>query len=70
MPLTYLIWSLRYGPTAGPNPWHATGLEWQTPSPPPTENFAQIPVVDCGPYEYSDEAATIYAETEASIHGH
>jgi cytochrome c oxidase subunit 1 len=70
LPLTYLIWSLRYGAPAGPNPWHATGLEWQTPSPPPTENFAQIPVVDCGPYEYSDEAATIYAETEASIHGH
>jgi cytochrome c oxidase subunit 1 len=55
LPLTYLIWSLRYGPAAGPNPWHATGLEWQTPSPPPTHNFAEIPVVDCGPYEYSGE---------------
>src|SRR3954453_13300176 len=39
LPLTYLIWSLRYGPIAGPNPWEATGLEWQTPSPPPTHNF-------------------------------
>src|SRR6478672_4419420 len=55
LPLTYLIWSLRYGAAAGPNPWHATGLEWQTPSPPPPHNFAEIPVVDCGPYEYSGE---------------
>jgi cytochrome c oxidase subunit 1 len=55
LPLTYLIWSLRYGPAAGPNPWHATGLEWQTPSPPTTHNFAEIPIVDCGPYEYSGE---------------
>jgi cytochrome c oxidase subunit 1 len=55
LPLTYLIWSLRYGSAAGPNPWHATGLEWQTPSPPPTHNFAEMPVVDCGPYEYSGE---------------
>jgi cytochrome c oxidase subunit 1 len=55
LPLTYLIWSLRYGAAAGPNPWHATGLEWQTPSPPPTHNFAKVPLVDCGPYEYSTE---------------
>ena len=39
LPLVYLLWSLRYGRVAGPNPWHATGLEWQTPSPPPTDNF-------------------------------
>ena len=25
---------------AGDNPWGATGLEWQTTSPPPRENFA------------------------------
>ena len=39
IPLIYFFWSMRYGPAAGPNPWGATGLEWQTPSPPPTENF-------------------------------
>jgi cytochrome c oxidase subunit 1 len=53
LPLVYLIWSLRYGRVAGPNPWEATGLEWQTPSPPPAENFAESPVVTCGPYEYA-----------------
>ena len=30
----------------------ATGLEWQTPSPPPKENFARTPRVDAGPYQY------------------
>jgi cytochrome c oxidase subunit 1 len=59
LPLTYLLWSLRYGEKAGPNPWGATGLEWQTPSPPPPDNFAETPVVTCGPYEYTtqEEAA-------------
>ncbi len=36
----------------GPNPWGAKGLEWQTPSPPPTENFEEIPVVTEEPYNY------------------
>jgi cytochrome c oxidase subunit I len=45
IPLIYLIWSVRYGPLAGPNPWGAKGLEWTTPSPPPTENFEVTPVV-------------------------
>jgi cytochrome c oxidase subunit I len=52
IPLIYLIWSMRYGPVAGPNPWGATGLEWQTPSPPPTENFETIPVVTEHAYNY------------------
>jgi cytochrome c oxidase subunit I len=52
IPLIYFVWSMRYGPVAGPNPWGATGLEWQTPSPPPTENFEEIPVVTEEPYNY------------------
>jgi len=55
LPLIYLIWSLRYGLIAGPNPWHATGLEWQTPSPPPTDNFKETPVVTDEPYNYAAE---------------
>jgi cytochrome c oxidase subunit 1 len=55
IPLIYLIWSLRYGPPAGPNPWGAKGLEWQTPSPPPTENFEEIPVVTEEAYAYAAE---------------
>ena len=55
LPLAYLIWSLRYGKVAGPNPWRATGLEWTTPSPPPTENFPETPVVTKEAYHYSDK---------------
>jgi cytochrome c oxidase subunit 1 len=52
IPFTYLIWSLRKGKPAGPNPWNAKGLEWTTPSPPPTYNFEKTPVVTEGPYAY------------------
>jgi len=52
VPLVYLIWSLRYGAIAGPNPWQATGLEWQTTSPPPAENFIETPVVTDDAYAY------------------
>ena len=44
----------RYGALAGPNPWNAKGLEWQTASPPPVENFTTIPVVTEPPYAYPD----------------
>jgi cytochrome c oxidase subunit 1 len=52
LPLFYLLWSLRYGKIAGNNPWGATGLEWQTSSPPPKDNFEETPVVKGGPYAY------------------
>jgi cytochrome c oxidase subunit 1 len=52
VPMVYLIWSLRYGQAAGANPWKATGLEWTTASPPPTENFLETPIVKEGPYAY------------------
>lgn len=56
-PITYLIWSLKYGPKAPANPWNAVGLEWMTSSPPPTENFTETPVVDFEAYEYHRNAA-------------
>jgi cytochrome c oxidase subunit 1 len=56
IPLVYLIWSLRYGPVAGPNPWGAAGLEWETSSPPPTENFEKIPSVTREAYAYAPAA--------------
>jgi cytochrome c oxidase subunit 1 len=55
LPMLYLAWSLRWGALASANPWGATGLEWQTPSPPPTDNFSRTPVVTRGAYEYSPE---------------
>jgi cytochrome c oxidase subunit 1 len=52
MPLFYFAWSCLYGKEAGPNPWKATGLEWQTSSPPPSHNFEITPVVTHGAYDY------------------
>ncbi len=45
--------SLKHGKKAGANPWQATTLEWQTPSPPKHGNWEEIPVVYHGPHEYS-----------------
>ena len=55
IPLVYLIWSMRYGPIAGPNPWGAKGLEWETSSPPPTDNFETTPVVTQEAYAYGQQ---------------
>jgi cytochrome c oxidase subunit 1 len=52
IPMIYLVWSMRYGPRAGANPWGAAGLEWRTISPPPTDNFPVTPVVEGPPYRY------------------
>jgi cytochrome c oxidase subunit 1 len=52
LPLFYLGWSLFFGAKAPANPWGATGLEWQTPSPPPAHNFAAMPQVTRDPYAY------------------
>jgi cytochrome c oxidase subunit I len=57
LPLAYLSLSLFRPANAGPNPWNATGLEWQTESPPPVHNFEETPVVTAGPYAYSSEDA-------------
>jgi len=57
--LVYLLVSLRYGPVAGPNPWHSRGFEWNTPSPPPPENYEETPVITRGPHEYDDEPAAL-----------
>ncbi|WP_159588606.1 cbb3-type cytochrome c oxidase subunit I [Chelativorans xinjiangense] len=50
-----LVWSLRFGKEAGPNPWRATSLEWQTPiTPPPHGNWGdERPVVYRWAYDYS-----------------
>jgi len=48
-----LFWSIKHGEKVGTNPWGATTLDWQTPTPPPHGNFAHEPHVVRGPYEYS-----------------
>jgi cytochrome c oxidase subunit 1 len=53
LPVLYLTWSLKFGKPAGRNPWGATGLEWQTESPPITHNFEETPVVTTEAYDFS-----------------
>jgi len=55
LPLFDLAWSVFFGRRAPANPWHATGLEWQTPSPPPPHNFDRTPSVTRRPYEYDHD---------------
>ena len=57
IPLIYLIWSMRYGRIAEANPWHLPGLEWQTASPPPTQNFYETPIVTSEAYEFAPPEA-------------
>ena len=68
IPLIYLFWSIRYGPVAGPNPWGAKGLEWETPSPPPTENFEEIPAVTEEAYAYANRRARMAEMSASSTH--
>jgi cytochrome c oxidase subunit 1 len=51
--LLNLVVSLRRGRAAGDNPWDATTLDWATATPPPHGNFAAVPTVYRGAYEYS-----------------
>jgi len=50
--LNFII-SLFRGQKAPPNPWFDNGLEWTLPNPAPHGNWAQIPSVYRGPYEFS-----------------
>jgi cytochrome c oxidase subunit 1 len=45
--------SWKLGQKVGRNPWDATTLDWDTPTPPPHGNFDKPLMVYRGPYEYS-----------------
>jgi cytochrome c oxidase subunit 1 len=54
IPMIYLAWAWRRGPISPQNPWHAKGLEWEkSPTPPPTFNFVEPPVMNEPAYNYS-----------------
>lgn len=59
---SYLIFSLFKGRKAPMNPWGARGLEWETASPPPTENFLVTPVVTQEVYAYDVPSETYVPE--------
>ena len=55
----YLVASLFKGERVGANPWHATGLEWTTQSPPLPHNFEVQPVVTQEAYAYERREVTV-----------
>ena len=65
----YLVWSLRRGKKATSNPWNAAGLEWQTASPPITQNFPEIPVIDHEAYNYDEIDAPLRVRRQFSSGG-
>jgi cytochrome c oxidase subunit 1 len=52
--LINLIKSARHGAPGEKNPWGGVTLEWQVPSPPPLENFDEIPIISKSPYDFSN----------------
>lgn len=64
LPLLYLSRSLFRGGVAGLNPWRARGLEWQTPSPPPKQNFLTAPI-PADPYDYHPKEGPAHQESAA-----
>ncbi len=48
-----LLFSMRKKRDASSDPWGGTTLEWQTPSPPPLQNFMTDPTLLDYPYDFS-----------------
>ena len=51
-----LIRGARKGEVAPANPWKGVTLEWKIPSPPPHENFDDIPVITSKPYLFGNNS--------------
>ncbi len=64
--LVYLLASLKTGAKAPRNPWGGISLEWETQSPPITENFHQTPEMTHGPYDFHAYQTARLAKKEAA----
>jgi cytochrome c oxidase subunit I len=62
-----LVRSFKKGASAGPNPWQSRTLEWQTSSPPPEDNFKQVPLVIGNPYGYGVEGSAHSVKSENKV---
>lgn len=59
-----LFKALKSGKRAGMNPWGGMTLEWTVPSPPPQENFEDVPVITHGPYDYHAQEEALQKQEE------
>ena len=50
-----LVYAIFKGAKAEANPWGGVTLEWTIASPPPQENFDEIPTITRGPYHFEPE---------------
>ena len=55
------------GKKVGRNPWGSRGYEWNSPSPPPKNNFDCPQVFDHPPHDYDSEGHEPEMQTE--VHG-
>ena len=53
----YLLHAFWAGPPAPGNPWRSMSFEWRSPSPPPHENFPEVPAWTSGTYDYPAETS-------------
>jgi cytochrome c oxidase subunit 1 len=65
--LVYLIVALTHGEKVGRNPWGSRGYEWDSPSPPPKNNFDKKMVFEHPPHDYDSEGNEPEMQTE--VHG-
>ena len=64
-----IIRSIKAGQPAGNNPWNSRTLEWQVSSPPPDENFEEIPTIVGAPYAYGIPGDRYVAAPGPEEHG-
>lgn len=63
--LGHLAYSAFWGKRASGNVWNSLSLEWATPSPPPHDNFAEIPTVTEWTYGYGKAPSSEKANNPA-----
>jgi cytochrome c oxidase subunit 1 len=65
--LVYLVISLFYGEKAGRNPWGSRGYEWDSPTPPPKNNFDKPRTFEHPPHDY--DSGDVDAEMQTQVEG-
>jgi cytochrome c oxidase subunit 1 len=59
--------ALFYGEKAGRNPWGSRGYEWDSPTPPPKNNFDKPRTFEHPPHDY--DSGDVDAEMQTQVEG-